>query len=50
MNLKPTLPLQLGSAILEEALRLGREEMMHPLTIVVFDAGGKIIAVKSEDG
>ena len=50
MNLKPSLPLEKASAILEEALRLARVENMHPLTVVVLDAGGKIIAVKSEDG
>jgi len=50
MKLKPTLPLAAGTKIVDEALRFGREESMHPLTVVVLDAGGRIIAVKSEDG
>lgn len=50
MRLKVSLPLDKASAIVDEALRLAREENMDPLTIVVLDAGGKIIAVKSEDG
>lgn len=50
MRLKPTLPLEKAASIVDEALRLGRREGMHPLTIVVLDAGGKIVAAKSEDG
>ncbi len=50
MRIKPTLPLQHGATIVDEALRLGRQEAMHPLTVVVLDAGGRIVAVKSEDG
>lgn len=50
MRIKTVLPLEKAAAILEEALRLGREENMQPLTVVVLDSGGKIIAVKSEDG
>ena len=50
MRIKTILPLEKASAILEEALRLGRQENMQPLTIVILDSGGKLIAVKSEDG
>ena len=50
MKIKSSLPLGAAEIIVEEALRVGREKQMLPLTIVVLDAGGKIVAVKSEDG
>ena len=50
MRLKTTLSLGQASQIVDEALRLGRENDMHTLTVVVLDAGGRIVAVKSEDG
>lgn len=50
MRLKTLLPLNKAATIVDEALRLGREEKMLPLTVVVLDSGGKIIATKSEDG
>ncbi len=50
MKLKPTLTLQQGEEIVDTALREGRKAGLLPLTVVVLDAGGKIIAVKSEDG
>ena len=50
MRLKTTLPLGQASQIVDEALRLGRENDMHPLTVVVLDGGGRIVAAKSEDG
>lgn len=50
MRLKTTLALEQASQIVDEALRLGRDNDMDPLTVVVLDVGGKIIAVKSEDG
>lgn len=50
MAIKTILPLEQAANMVEEALRLARNEAMNPLTIVVLDAGGKIIAVKSEDG
>ncbi len=50
VRLITSLPLATASEIVDEALRLGRSENMLPLTVVVLDAGGKLIAVKSEDG
>lgn len=50
MRLKISLPLEKASAIVDKALRLGRAENLAPLTVVVLDAGAKIIALKSEDG
>ncbi len=50
MRLRTSLPLAKANIIIAEALRLGREEDMLPLTVVVLDTGGKLIAVQSEDG
>lgn len=50
MRLQTSLALDQASAIVDEALRLGRVENLLPLTVVVLDTGGKLIAVKSEDG
>ena len=50
MKMKTILPLETAAAIVDEALAIGRREKMHPLTVVVLDVGGKIIAAKSEDG
>ena len=50
MRLKTTLPLEKASRIVDEALRLGREADMHPLTVVVLNVGGQVVAAKSEDG
>ncbi|MEO9459712.1 MAG: heme-binding protein [Lentilitoribacter sp.] len=50
MQMKTVLPLATASEIVDEALAVGRNESMHPLTVVVLDMGGKLIAAKSEDG
>ena len=50
MKLKPSLTLDVASAIMDSALAYGRAENLLPLTVVMLDAGGKIIASKSEDG
>lgn len=50
MKLKPTLTLVAGAEIVEVALATGRTAHLLPLTAVVLDAGGKLIACKSEDG
>ena len=50
MKLKPTLTLEAAGKIVDVALQHGRTEGLLPLTVVVLDAGGKLIACKSEDG
>lgn len=50
MRLHTTLPLETANKIVTEALRLGREANLLPLTVVALDAGGKLIAMQSEDG
>lgn len=50
MKLKTTLSLDAANIIVDEALKLGRELKLFPLSVVVLDAGGRIVTVKSEDG
>lgn len=50
MRLQTSLPLATANSIVTEALRLGRTANLLPLTVVVLDAGGKLIAMQSEDG
>lgn len=45
-----TLPLARASVIVDEALAAGEAEGMNPLTVVVLDAGGHIVAMKRADG
>src|ERR687894_482535 len=44
------LTLAQASAIVDAALRKGREFNLAPLTVVVLDAGGHAVALKREDG
>ncbi|MCV0427162.1 MAG: heme-binding protein [Roseibium sp.] len=50
MRLQVSLPLAEANLIADEALRLGREEELLPLTVVILDAGGKLVVSKCEDG
>ncbi len=50
MRLQTSLSLAEANAIVTEALRIGRAEGMLPLTVVALDAGGKPVALQSEDG
>lgn len=50
MRLHTSLPLAKANAIITEALRLGRKASLLPLTVVVLDAGGKMVAMQCEDG
>ncbi|MEX3008398.1 heme-binding protein [Hoeflea sp. TYP-13] len=50
MRLKTTLPLSAAEKIVDAALQAGRAEDFHPLTVVVLNAGGHLVAAKSEDG
>ncbi len=49
-RLTTTLPLARASVIVDEALAKGEAEGMNPLTVVVLDAGGHIVAMKRADG
>lgn len=50
MKLKTSLTLETASAILDSALAQGRLQKLLPLSVLILDVGGKIIASKSEDG
>lgn len=50
MRLATSLPLEKANIIATRALELGRAASLLPLTVVVLGAGGKIVAVQSEDG
>lgn len=50
MRLQTSMPLATANEIVTAALRLGREADLLPLTVVVLDAGGKPVAMQSEDG
>jgi uncharacterized protein GlcG (DUF336 family) len=50
MRLHTSLPLERANAIITKALALGREANLLPLTVVVLDAGGKMVAMQCEDG
>ena len=49
-RLKTTLALEKANAIIAQARHVGEMEGFLPLTIVVLDAGGRLIATQSEDG
>ncbi|MRH78846.1 heme-binding protein [Spiribacter sp. C176] len=44
------LPLAKANQIIESALAKGRERGFMPLTVVVMDSGGHIVAMAREDG
>lgn len=44
-----SIPLQQASTIVDVALKKAREMKFAPLTVVVLDAGGHVVACKRED-
>ena len=44
-----SLTLAQASTIVDVALKIGRENKMHPLSVAVLDAGGHLVAFKRED-
>ena len=50
MRLQTSLPLEKANAIIASAMSRGRQASLLPLTVVVIDAGGKLVAMQSEDG
>ena len=46
----PALTLAKAKRIISSALKEGRAQEMKPLTVVVLDAGGHVIAAEREDG
>src|SRR5579862_5234991 len=49
MNPMTVVSLSQASTIVDQALAKGRELNLHPLTVVVLDAGGHMVAMKRED-
>ena len=50
MKLKQSLSLTAGEMIIDTALSAARDHRLLPLTVVVLDSGGRLVAMKSEDG
>ncbi|PVB59676.1 heme-binding protein [Labrenzia sp. 011] len=50
MRLASSLSLTIAETIVEAVLATGRREQMKPLTVAVLDSGGRLVAMKSEDG
>lgn len=50
MRLSVTLSLKNAAIIVDGVLETARRENLNPITVVVLDSGGKLIAMKSEDG
>lgn len=50
MNLKTNLPLSAAEQIVDAALAAGATNGMLPLTVVVLDTGGHLVAMKRQDG
>jgi uncharacterized protein GlcG (DUF336 family) len=44
-----SVSLAQASTIVDTAIKKGRELKLHPLTVVVLDAGGHMVAMKRED-
>ncbi|AKI02723.1 uncharacterized protein IMCC20628_04045 [Hoeflea sp. IMCC20628] len=45
-----SISLKHASVVVDAALAKGRENSLEPLTVVVLDAGGHLVAAKREDG
>ncbi len=50
MKLAVTLSLEKADQIIARVLEIAEREKLLPLTVVVLDSGGKLIAMKSQDG
>lgn len=50
MKLAVTLDLETATTIVDTVLVLARDESFLPITVVVLDSGGRLVAMKSEDG
>lgn len=50
MKLSVTLPLKEAALIVDYVVTTARQESLLPITVAVLDSGGKLVAMKSEDG
>lgn len=44
------LTLEQANTVVNAAIRIGRDKSFQPLTVVVLDAGGHLVALQREDG
>jgi len=50
MRLAVTLSLDKAEQIIDHSLHIAERESLLPLTVVVLDSGGRLVAMKSQDG
>jgi uncharacterized protein GlcG (DUF336 family) len=50
MKLVSSLSLATAETIIDTVLSIGKQEGMKPLSVVVLDSGGRMVAMKSQDG
>lgn len=50
MKLASSLSLATAEMIIEVAFATGASEGMKPLSVIVLDSGGRMVAMKSQDG
>jgi uncharacterized protein GlcG (DUF336 family) len=50
MKLASSLSLATAEAIIDAAFAIGASEGMKPLSVIVLDSGGRMVALKSQDG
>ena len=50
MKIKTLLKLSVAEGIANKIFSYGIEENMHPLTVVILDAGGNPVVIKRQDG
>lgn len=50
MKLAVTLSLEKAEQIIDSTLVIAQREKLLPLTVVVLDGGGRLVAMKSQDG
>ena len=50
MKIKTLLKLSVAEGIAGKIFSIGKQEKMHPLTVVILDAGGSPVLIKRQDG
>ena len=50
MKIKTLLKLSIAEDIADKIFSFGKQENMHPLTVVILDAGGSPVVIKRQDG
>ena len=50
MKIKTLLKLSVAEGIAGKIFSIGKQENMHPLTVVILDSGGSPVLIKRQDG